>query len=100
MAIKKKSVVTEVAGVLGAAAARVGSMKPKRALTTKHSKAPSTAVITADVKKDEVPAMSEREEVKLVAYLYSESRGFQGGSQDEDWTRAEQEVRKRRASKS
>ena len=36
------------------------------------------------------------DEIELVAYLYSERREFQGGSPEEDWLRAEQEVRQRR----
>ena len=35
------------------------------------------------------------EEVAELAYLYWESRGFQGGSPEEDWLRAEQELRVR-----
>ena len=35
----------------------------------------------------------ETEEVAALAYSYWEARGFQGGSQDEDWLRAEHELR-------
>lgn len=100
MATKKKNVVTEVATAFGAAAARVESLKPKRVAAAKHTKAtPSQVEKPAEIAV-EIPVMSEREEVELVAYLYSEARGFQGGSQDEDWVRAEQEVRRRRSKKS
>ncbi len=37
-----------------------------------------------------------REEIALQAYLYWEERGCQGGSQEEDWLRAEQELKARR----
>jgi len=40
---------------------------------------------------------SEREEVARLAYSYWEQRGRQHGSPDEDWYRAEEEVRRRRA---
>lgn len=40
---------------------------------------------------------SERAEVERLAYFYWQERGCQHGSPDEDWYRAEQEVRRRRA---
>jgi hypothetical protein len=39
-----------------------------------------------------------RDEIALVAYLYWEARGCQGGSPEEDWLRAEQELRVRATS--
>jgi len=36
-----------------------------------------------------------RDEIAQLAYLYWESRGGQGGSSEEDWLRAEQELRVR-----
>ena len=107
----KKTVVTEVASALGAAAARVENLKPKRSSNTKHAKAQPVAqasttepdsAVAPGVKAATVaiPSMTEREEIELVAYLYSEARGFQGGSQEEDWVRAEHEVGRRRAAKS
>ena len=41
-----------------------------------------------------VPA---QEEIAELAYSYWEERGFQGGSQLEDWLRAEREIKKRYA---
>jgi hypothetical protein len=35
------------------------------------------------------------EEIAALAYSYWEARGYQGGSQEEDWLRAEQELRSR-----
>jgi hypothetical protein len=45
------------------------------------------------------PAVYEpnHEEIALLAFLYWESRGGQGGSAEEDWLRAEQELRVRAA---
>jgi hypothetical protein len=43
-----------------------------------------------------VVAISEREEIANLAYSYWEARGSQGGSPEEDWSRAEREVRRRR----
>jgi hypothetical protein len=36
-----------------------------------------------------------QDEIASLAYLYWEARGCQGGSPEEDWTRAEQELRAR-----
>ncbi|HUO32862.1 MAG TPA: DUF2934 domain-containing protein [Bryobacteraceae bacterium] len=33
------------------------------------------------------------DEIAQLAYFYWESRGYQGGSPEEDWLRAEQELR-------
>ena len=33
------------------------------------------------------------EQVAKLAYSYAEARGFQGGSPDQDWFRAEEEIR-------
>jgi len=33
------------------------------------------------------------DEIALLAYSYWESRGYQGGSSEEDWLRAEQDLR-------
>ncbi len=92
---KKTTVVNEVASALGAAAARVENLKPKRA-TAKHTKARPAMQSVATPAAHAAPAMSETEEIALVAYLYSEARGFQGGSPEEDWLRAELEVSARR----
>ena len=93
----KKTVVNEVASALGAAAARVEtSLKPKRSTVAKHSKAKVTMVeepLQDTVVESAEPAELDRNEIALVAYLRWESRGFQGGSPEEDWLIAEQEVR-------
>ncbi|MGA2329092.1 MAG: DUF2934 domain-containing protein [Bryobacteraceae bacterium] len=41
----------------------------------------------------------EPEEIARLAHSYWESRGGQGGSPEEDWFRAEQELKARRAAK-
>ncbi len=99
MATNKKNVVTDVANAFGAAAARVENLKPKRTPpAAKHTKAQPVMQATTTA-EPEAPQMSEQEEVRLVAYLYAEARGFQGGSEHEDWLRAEQEVRSRRTAR-
>ncbi len=97
---KNKTVVSEMASALGTVTARVENLTPKRALIAKHTKAksaPVEAASTASVARaSDVLHMSVQEEIALVAYLNSEMRGFQGGSPEEDWLRAEQEVQARR----
>jgi len=46
------------------------------------------------------PAVSEYEQVALLAYSFWEARGRQGGSSEEDWYRAEREVRRLRETRS
>jgi hypothetical protein len=99
---KKTNVVTEVASALGAAAARVENLKPKRSTAAKHSKAKSAAAAATPVEEVivvEETAIAEpydREEIARIAYLYWEARGYQGGSPHEDWARAEEECRNRK----
>jgi len=38
------------------------------------------------------PAESQRDAVARLAYSYWEARGYQGGSPEADWLRAEQEI--------
>ena len=40
--------------------------------------------------------VSEREQIARLAYSYWEARGRQGGSPEEDWSRAEREFHSRR----
>jgi hypothetical protein len=41
-------------------------------------------------------SVSEQEEIARLAYSYWEARGGEGGSSEDDWLRAEQEVRRKR----
>jgi hypothetical protein len=41
-------------------------------------------------------SVSEQEEIARLAYSYWEARGGEGGSPEDDWFRAEQEVRGKR----
>ena len=40
-----------------------------------------------------MPLVEEKDVVAKLAYSYWEDRGFQGGSPEEDWLRAETQVR-------
>ena len=55
----------------------------------------SAAVSASQVETPTAP-VSEQERIAQLAYSYLEARGCQGGSPEEDWVRAEQEVRSRR----
>lgn len=108
----KKTIVNEVASVLGTAAARVENLKPKRATAAKHSKATKVATsesgvqepVASSVEPPEVQSavvvneiVVDRGEVARLAYLYWESRGGQGGSPEQDWLAAEQQVKAKAA---
>ncbi len=53
--------------------------------------------VVAAVEKVEVAAVTTptREAIARLAYSFWEARGYQGGSPDEDWQRAEQQLRKK-----
>ncbi len=44
-----------------------------------------------------IPPQPTYEEVAKLAYSYWEARGYQGGTPEEDWLRAEEEIRARAA---
>ena len=73
----------------GAAAAAPARRKP----TTKR--APRAAEVNTPAVEPAVQAVAElsRETIAKLAYSYWEARGYQGGSEEEDWLRAEQELR-------
>ena len=70
-------------------------MKNARTIARKPP-AGSTAAAAAPALETGAPA-PDREEVARLAYLYWEARGGQGGSAEEDWLRAEAELRSRTA---
>jgi len=86
---RKRSVETENSASSAGAAPAV---KPKRRRKAAAGAEPQTV---ADFLAEFTP--SEREEVARLAYSYWEQRGRQHGSPDEDWYRAEEEVRRQRA---
>ena len=77
-----------------------GPAAPTRRKSPVRSRVKHTA-LSGEV-STEPPAASvvyepSREEIAQLAYLYWESRGYEGGSPEEDWLRAEQELRLRAA---
>ena len=88
----KRSIGPEPVVSSGAAPARAKSTvtrKHRNSAVTGRSKsamAPSSAAAA--------PAPDPTfDEIAQVAYSYWEARGYQGGSSEEDWLRAEQELR-------
>ena len=74
----------------GAAAA--ASPVKRRAQRTKHAEADrKVSTVSETVVQQEM--VVDREAVARLAYSYWEARGFIGGSPEEDWLRAEREVR-------
>ncbi len=78
-------------------------------VTRKHKSAPvaetsETAIVTSPAAeatvqspaKDPVPSPTFEEEIARLAYSFWEARGYQGGSPEDDWLRAEGELRSAR----
>ena len=89
---RKRVSENQVAVSSGAAApARRKSASPKRVAR------PSVGIYNTPASEPEAlsvaPAGSFHEAVTRLAYSYWEARGFVGGSPEEDWLRAEQELR-------
>jgi hypothetical protein len=98
---RKRNLENDVVVSSGAAAAPVrrqtAAARPKHSPTTAEIPAvpiPEAAMDTASAAST-IDYEPSREEIARLAFLYWEARGGQGGSPDEDWLRAEQELRKR-----
>jgi len=72
--------------VSGAVPARHKPATTRRSSVAAQPAAPAAATPVA------APAQLTREEIARLAYSYWEARGYQGGSPDEDWVRAEREL--------
>jgi len=76
--------------------------QPRRSPAAKihqRSTLPSETYSPSEFQQPQAVKASEptREEIARLAFSYWEARGYQGGSADEDWLRAEQELRSRTA---
>ncbi len=82
----------------GAAAPR-----PRRSPTARPKHSQTTADLSAPIAREpeaEAPLAASgpaHDEIARLAYSYWLDRGCEGGSPDEDWSRAEQELRKQAA---
>lgn len=72
-------------------AAPVRAAKPRVRSVVKHSKATAAPVVNVV----ETVVANAHDQIAAIAYGYWEARGFQPGSPDHDWIRAEQEYRQR-----
>ena len=66
--------------------------------TSRQQVDPASVPSNPAVETEDPYLAAEQEEIGRLAYSYWEARGGQGGSPEEDWRRAEEEVRARRAS--
>ncbi len=87
---------------MGPKGPRTSRPKTSRTVAGDDSDATATASAVADPSEageseTSFDPISERDEVALLAYAYWEARGGEGGSAEEDWIRAEEELRRRRA---
>jgi hypothetical protein len=81
----------EAAVVTPELTARAAALKPRR-----KPQAPATTRTQAKAKRSAAPpaaAEPSREAIAELAYLYWQARGGQDGSANEDWLRAERELR-------
>jgi Protein of unknown function (DUF2934) len=76
-----------------AAPARRKSASPKRVARPSTVGIYNTPAAEPEVPSVEPAAAVPEEAVARLAYEYAEARGFVGGSPEEDWLRAEQELR-------
>ena len=60
-----------------------------RVKSVKHSKAVSAPV--TEIQATQTPTLSVHDQIAIIAYGYWAARGFQAGSPEQDWLRAEQE---------
>jgi hypothetical protein len=74
----------------GAAAA---ANSAKRRVSRVKGSVSSTSEISSPASALTTEPVIDREAIALLAYSYWEARGFLGGSPEEDWLRAERELR-------
>jgi hypothetical protein len=92
---RKRSVETatqSASGSVAAASKRRGARKPAAAPAAADPVPETLATLSAAAGF----TIGEQEEIERLAYSYWEERGCPGDSPDEDWFRAEAEVRSRR----
>jgi hypothetical protein len=85
---KRKTVEADVPSV--ETRKRAPTAKPKAPAAT-HKRTTKLTVESAVLQPQAVRVISE-EEISRLAYSYWEARGFQGGSAEQDWLRAERQL--------
>ena len=71
------------------------SNKRSRSTAATHSKKPAVASLPVEQVHPVVETPISQDAVARLAYSYWEARGYSGGSPEQDWLRAEQELRSR-----
>ena len=71
---------------------RKKAVRKARKATQPAPESGTVTVETRDSKEGTPTEVSRREKIALLAYSYWEQRGYQGGSPEEDWYRAEREI--------
>jgi hypothetical protein len=93
---KKSTNASEPTLTSGTAPARTRKHAPaKHSSAAAAENSPSITPAAITVPKAETTSSNSTvtvEEIAKLAYSYWEARGYQGGSQEEDWLRAEQEL--------
>jgi len=77
----------------GAAPARVSKPKVSR---NQNAKTAAPAAGVGEMTPGVAEMSADREQIAHLAYSYWEARGREGGSPEQDWLRAEQELRGKR----
>ncbi|MGA2143360.1 MAG: DUF2934 domain-containing protein [Bryobacteraceae bacterium] len=91
----KKSAVEKEHVSAAAAAAPARARRRPVASSKKHAAAEQVSTETRTAESTGIAVGPSREEIAKLAYLYWEARGRQGGSEEEDWLRAELTLRGR-----
>ena len=95
---RKRNEARSIISAEGAAAPATHRRSVRASVTPPVVSAPVSASSDPQPAILETPSaqLSDQEEIAKVAFSYWETRGCQGGSPEEDWARAEHEVRNRR----
>jgi|SRR5579871_6416397 len=96
---KKKTTASEPIVSSGAAPVRTRKHAPAKR-TVAAAAEPSTSIAPAALTAPDAEVSPSNsavtfEEISKLAYSYWEARGYQGGSPEEDWLRAEEELNAR-----
>jgi hypothetical protein len=95
----ESEIVVSSSGPSAVPARRKASSRARAKYVASPAEAPAVAEpqVTTPQAVDGPTTTSDptHQEIALVAYLYWEARGCQGGSAEEDWLRAEHELRNR-----
>ena len=91
---RKRTSESDLTVSAGSAAVTARRKAPVRG-RAKRAPLPGEASAEPQSSSEAVVHEPTQEEIAQLAYLYWEARGYQGGSSEEDWLRAEQELRVR-----